>query len=219
MKTALIIMTPRILKPNIEYYQKLENVDKYFFQAFTEKQLKIVLNNFIKDTDYDYYIITADDLIVFQRHLDTILENVNEEYVVTGYCRTRPWSNQVNLTKKPLQGEKPNLFSYNFYFLYELSKFEKLIPTYFVGNALTTFPRKIILETPYDTYDGGQFDGWASDFSFSKRLYEKGIKMYGIRGVFMEHTPKNENFIIGVIKPKITKEKINGEEVEPNWSA
>jgi hypothetical protein len=219
MKTALIIMTPRILKLNIEYYQKLENVDKYFFQAFTEKQLKIVLNNFIKDTDYDYYIISADDLFVYQRHLDTILENLNNEYVITGYCRTHPWSNQINLAKKPILGDKPNIFSYNFYFLSELNKFEKLIPTYFVGNTLTAFPRKIILETPYDCYDGGKFDGWASDFSFSKRLYEKEIKMYGIRGVFIEHTPKYENFIIGKIKPKITKEKIDGEEVEPNWSA
>jgi hypothetical protein len=219
MKTALIITTPRILKPNIEYYQKLENVDKYFFQAFTEEQLKIILNYFIKGTDYDYYIITADDLIVFQKHLNTILENVNSEYVITGYCRTHPWSGQVNLTKTPLKGNIPNIFSYNFYFLNELEKFEKLIPTYFVGLALTAFPRKIILETPYDSYKGGQFDGWASDFSFSKRLYEKGIKMYGVKGAFMEHTPKKENFIIGKMKPKITRDKIDGEEVEPKWSA
>jgi hypothetical protein len=95
-KEILMILQPRAIPEAIDSLNKLD-IEKVWFRGYTEMELEIVLNDFIKDTDYDYYWIIADDVIVDNKPLEVLRPKLYEGEVVTGYCNLYQGSDYVNL--------------------------------------------------------------------------------------------------------------------------
>jgi len=96
-KEILMILQPRAIPEAIESLNKLD-IEKVWFRGYTEMELETVLNDFIKDTDYDYYWIIADDVIVDNKPLEVLRPKLYEGEVVTGYCNLYQESDFVNLS-------------------------------------------------------------------------------------------------------------------------
>jgi len=93
----LMILQPRAIPEAIESLNKLD-IEKVWFRGYTEMELEIVLNEFIKNTDYDYYWIIADDVVVDNQPLEVLRPKLYQGEVVTGYCNLYQGSNFVNLS-------------------------------------------------------------------------------------------------------------------------
>jgi hypothetical protein len=100
-KEILMILQPRAIPEAIESLNTLD-IEKVWFRGYTEMELEIVLNDFINDTDYDYYWIIADDVVVDNKPLEVLRPKLYEGEVVTGYCKLYQTSNYVNLSLKKL---------------------------------------------------------------------------------------------------------------------
>lgn len=100
-KEILMILQPRAIPEAVESLNKLD-IDKVWFRAFTEMELEVVLNDFIKNTDYDYYWIIADDVVVDGKPLEVLRPKLYEGEVVSGYCNLYQDSKFVNLRLKKL---------------------------------------------------------------------------------------------------------------------
>ena len=102
-KEILMVLQPRAIPEAIESLNTLD-IEKVWFRGYTEMELETVLNDFIKDTDYDYYWIIADDVVVDNKPLEVLRPKLYEGEVVTGYCKLYQTSNYVNLSlmKLPL---------------------------------------------------------------------------------------------------------------------
>ena len=96
-KEILMILQPRAIPEAIDSLNKLD-IEKVWFRGYTEMELEIVLNDFIKDTDYDYYWIIADDVIVDNKPLEVLRPKLYEGEVVSGYCKINQASDFVNLS-------------------------------------------------------------------------------------------------------------------------
>ena len=101
-KEILMILQPRAIPEAIDSLNKLD-IEKVWFRGYTEMELETVLNDFIKDTDYDYYWIIADDVIVDNKPLEVLRPKLYEGEVVTGYCKLNQSSDYVNLCSEKLQ--------------------------------------------------------------------------------------------------------------------
>jgi len=102
-KEILMILQPRAIPEAIESLNTLD-IEKVWFRGYTEMELELVLNDFINETDYDYYWIIADDVVVDNKPLDVLRPKLYAGEVVTGYCKLYQTSNYVNLSlmKLPL---------------------------------------------------------------------------------------------------------------------
>ena len=58
-----MILQPRAIPEAIESLNRLD-IDKVWFRGYTEKELEVHLNDLIEYTEYEYYWIIADDVIV-----------------------------------------------------------------------------------------------------------------------------------------------------------
>ena len=101
-KEILMILQPRAIPQAIDSLNKLD-IERVWFRGYTEMELETVLNDFIKDTDYDYYWIIADDVIVDNKPLEVLRPKLYEGEVVTGYCKLNESSNYVNLCSAKLR--------------------------------------------------------------------------------------------------------------------
>ncbi len=107
----LMILQPRAIPEAIESLNKLD-IEKVWFRGFNEPYLCEVLNTFIQETNYDYYWIIADDVIVSAKPLHKLRPIMYEGNVVTGYCKWHQESQYVNILHTPLKScygaEHPN---------------------------------------------------------------------------------------------------------------
>tara|TARA_B100000282_G_C31736757_1_gene493890 strand:+ start:2772 stop:3659 length:888 start_codon:yes stop_codon:yes gene_type:complete len=101
VKEVLMILNPRAIPEAIESLNTLD-IEKVWFRAFDEPSVCEAMNNFVADTDYDYYWIIADDVIVNNRPLEVLRPLIQEGKVVSGYCRWFEGSEYVNLLHKPI---------------------------------------------------------------------------------------------------------------------
>ena len=101
-KEILMILQPRAIPEAIESLNTLD-IEKVWFRGYTEMELEIVLNDFINDTDYDYYWIIADDVVVDNKPLEVLRPKLYEGEVVTGYCKLNHSSDYVNLCSGKLR--------------------------------------------------------------------------------------------------------------------
>ena len=81
-----MVLQPRAIPEAIESLNTLD-IEKVWFRGYTEMELETVLNDFIKDTDYDYYWIIADDVVVDNKPLEVLRPKLYDGEVVTGYCK------------------------------------------------------------------------------------------------------------------------------------
>ena len=100
MKSVLMIMNARDI-PECILSLKALKIDKAWFRGYTEPQLEKVINDFVRTTDYGYYILVSDDVIVTEAALENLLEVNESADVVTGWCNIFAGKTVSNVELKP----------------------------------------------------------------------------------------------------------------------
>jgi hypothetical protein len=215
-RNLLLVMQARILLPELDRIRAL-HIDKVWFRGYNEKQLETAMPKVIEDTNYDNYILLADDTLPEQKALDCIVEGLLSHEIITGYSNTHVGSPRVNLCRSPLRGTFPGPISYDWMTFADVSRKEQIFQTYFMGFSLTgmrrelwrAYPFKTVQMTPHPKRVLG-FDGWGSDFMLSKRLHQGNKLQLAHKDAFVVHTNRQENFIVGKIVPETVYDLLSG---------
>ena len=99
-RNCLIVLQPREIPECLESIDALP-LDRVYFRAYRERDLVAPINEFIRQTDYDNYLVVADDVIVTTEaylHVARLLEN---HEIATGYCHISQDSPLLNVVKRP----------------------------------------------------------------------------------------------------------------------
>jgi len=220
---CLLIMNPRRIDRVIDSIKPI-NIKKVWFTGFNSLQISGVLNDYVKNTNYDYYIVTSDDLVLNQTAFTNVLDKMSKFDVFTGYCNLYVDSEYVSLAKSPVtlkQQDYPRADDYDLLKLDEVVNYKnQIIETFLVSYSITTIKRDLWLEFPFAKYTAvarGKTSGVSSDHNFSMRLTNAGIKMFTHRDSFCYHLkqPKGkylygqankDGWLVGNVKPVVTEE-------------
>lgn len=189
----LAVMNPRRIPECIASLEALD-VRKAWLSNYTEWQLQEVMHELVEgEVPFTHLCLVADDCIVTQQALDAVLAHAPAHPVVTGYCRL-DWSHPlVNITRAPLHGHMPTAGAYDFYTLEDVQAWpEPVVPTGFVGFALTCMTRELWREYPFGAF-GSAHQAWSSDFHLSMRLRDAGVPMVAAREGLVGHLKKRWN--------------------------
>jgi GT2 family glycosyltransferase len=189
------IMNPRQIPECISAFERLD-VRRVWFTGWTEYQLTDVINQWVSDppVDFSHLVLVADDCIVSQPALDAVLAVARQgDPVVTGYCRLDYTHPDVNITRRPLMGDTPSVGAYDFWSFLEVEEWPgEVMPTGFVGFALTCMSRELWREFPFGCF-GSPGRGYASDFHLSHRLRDAGVPMVAATGGYVTHVKERWN--------------------------
>jgi len=190
------VMNPRQIPECIQSLKAL-SVRKAWLSNYTEWELQEVVASVVRDEAirFSHLVLVSDDCVVSQGALDAVLEAAERmpEHVVTGYCRLDSTHPQVNITRRPVMGDVPSAGAYDFYYLSEVQGWPReVVPTGFVGFALTCMSREMWREFPFGVF-GGEHRSWSSDFHLSRRLRDAGVPMVAARAGYVEHVKEKWN--------------------------
>lgn len=182
--TALLVLAPRDIPYCVEAIAGLD-VPKCWLRYMPEPQVVRKGNQEIAATDFDRYVVIADDCEPTQEALDLVLALHDEGHpVVTGYSNFDGKLPFVNLCWNKLSPPPPGLYSYGFY---DLASVRAMGPgpvvTTFAGMSLTCMSREMWLRFPLMVCDtGGQ-----CDYHMSYRLQEAGVQIVAPPQAFVLH--------------------------------
>ena len=211
-------MHPREIKIVKDNMDKLK-ISKVYFKGFYSRELKDKIDTFIRETDYDNYIVTADDVIITQDVLNLIEKCLEKYEVFTGYCNMYLGSEEVNLCSKPLtltNGIYPLIGDYNFMTFEDVKKQKDIFRTYLAGLSLTGMRRNLWLKYPLQAYLVNQNDikGVSCDHNLSYRLTKDNVSIYTHKKAYIKHLKKRkkgalmDGWIVGKKPAEIIKELI-----------
>ncbi len=228
MTSCLMVMHPREIK---EVMNSIDQFDmpKVWFRGYNSLEIGPVMNKFVEETNYDNYIITSDDLILFPEAMRIIVDFPVEYPVVSGYCNMFVGSEHVGLCSKPLtmvNGICPQESDYELMTQEEVDNMPTdIFETYFLGYSLTRLSRELWIKYPFKKYiirSGrnftGNLKGVSSDHHISMRLIQAGIKMYTHKQAFVYHLKPAQansrhgstlrtNWLVGKETPSVIWEK------------
>lgn len=143
----------------------------------------------IQETRYDHYLLVPDDCIVSQAAVDAVVALLDEgRPAATGWCRLAQGDPRANLTTGPIRGSRPRVESYDWWLADDVWDHpDEVVPTGFMGMALTGMSRGMWMRFPPDCYRGRGGHGWSADFSLSSRLRDAGVPMVAARSAYIEH--------------------------------
>lgn len=226
MISCLMIMHPREIQEVIQSINQID-IPKAWFRAYNSLEISGAMNKFVEGTDYDNYIITSDDLILFPDAAKIIMD---WNYpVVSEYCNMHVDSKYVGLCSEPLtltNGIFPQELDYVLMTQEEVdNQPTDIFETYFLGFSLTKISRELWLKYPFQKYiirSGrnltGNLKGVSSDHHISMRLTQAGIPMYTHKRAFCYHLKPSQiksrhgstlkrNWLVGKETPSIRWEK------------
>lgn len=212
-RNCLLVLQPREIPECLESIDSLP-IDKAYFRAFTEYQLVVPLNRFIRETNYENYLVVADDVIVSAEALLVVEELLEQHEVATGYCEISLDSPYVNVVRTPLRlehGAVPVMSDYDFYHGEEIRRLETpTFVTWFGGWALTGIRRTIWLNHPFRVNKVS----WAqSDFEWFYRFQRPLISH---RDAYIKHLKPTaagflqSRFVIGKVPPRVIFRRHHG---------
>lgn len=190
----LAVMNPRRIPECIASLERLD-IRRAWLQRYTEWELQSVIASIVDDEAiaFSHMALVADDCIVSQDALDAVLALARDYPVVTGYCRLAEGNPLVNITTRPLMGDEPTPFAYDFYRLEDVLAWPReVVPTGFVGFAVTCMSREMWRRFPFGVY-GHEGESWSSDFHLSRRLRDAGVPMVAAREGFVVHVKHEWN--------------------------
>lgn len=207
-RNCLIILQPRAIPRCLQSLAALP-IDQVYFRGFTEYQLVVPLNRFIRESDYENYLLVADDVIATPQALDVVVSLLDRHEIATGYCRLSQDSPYVNLTRGPLRlqnGKYPLMEDYDFYHGEEVRRLQDPVcVTWFGGWALTGMRRHLWLQYPFRV---NPTTGMQSDFEVFRQLARPVIAH---RDAYIEHIKPTlagflgTEFLVGKVPPRVTK--------------
>jgi len=239
-KEVLMILQPRAIPEAIESLNRLD-IDKVWFRGYTQTELEIHLNDFIEYSDYDYYWLIADDVIVDEKPMELLRPLLYGGKVVSGYCKLSQESNQVNLSNQVLslwnidyprpyptknhdrEDRDFKRFNYSsvseYMDLEEAQSHKDYFKTYFTGWSFTGASKEVWLKYPF------QVSIWGSqtDAQFVMRFVGRdGGEIWTHPEASHIHLKENteirleRNWLVGVQEPIIHfgDGKINREDID-----
>jgi hypothetical protein len=189
MNTALMILNPREIPDCMEALASLP-VAKCWIQYMPERQAAWAINEAIKATSFDRYVVISDDTRPTPEALAAVLalHDENTDLCVTGYCQLAADTPLMNLTTNVLPPPPPLVTSYAFMTKDEVEEYE-VIDTTFAGLALTCMTRELWLDHPLEVSEfGGQMD-----YVLSYNLAQSGIGIISPRDGFVFHVKERWN--------------------------
>ena len=189
---VLMIMQPRQIDEAINSLKENIDIPKVWFKAYTERQVVVRMNQYIKETNFSHYIVMSDDGVVSKKAADTILKygEMTEYDVFTGWMnmcleersgRTHKEGTLITNWDEWALGKestvcldslpplrhwfKPEAYEYppRETVTSMFKRPKELIQTSIACFAFTCASREIFLEHPLKTYPNGK----ASDHEFS----------------------------------------------------
>ena len=97
-KTVLMIMSVRNIKSFTDSVNKLP-CEKIWFKGYTEVDLAPIINNFIKNSNFENYFIVPDDIIIKPQQFNLLTNALNRHDIVTGWGMIRQNCNYTTATK------------------------------------------------------------------------------------------------------------------------
>lgn len=192
--SLLLILNPRELPTCLMGLERLE-CPKVWLSYFTEWELRDVIAEVIRVTDYERYTIISDDCVVCQAAYDDVVQlhtDLGGEAVTTGFCNLDLSSEYVNITTEPFQDSRPpDEGSYRWWTLDEVRNWDEgePVPSGFAGMSFTCMSKEQWQQFPWDCY--GAPRGWAADYHLALRLRDAGVPIFAPKTGFVFHTKKN----------------------------
>ncbi len=217
MSDALVILHAREVKPAHRAFHELP-IAKIWLSGYTEQELAGgVFNYAIEESNFDRYLVCADDILVRPQALEAVIKALDEGCeVATGYSQRSHTDMTVNVTSGPLADSWPTVEAYNFRQLQEVVSWpEPLVPTWFAGFSLTGMDREMWRRFGFGCFvdPGTEGPGYASDFFLSRALQKARVPISAVREAFCyhwrhswEHTndPRDDRVLIGEMTQQVT---------------
>ena len=195
MKPLLVILKFRELPQFREAVKDLK-IDKlwvkWYGQITIPDAYSVAREEFLKRTEYTHFMLLTDDVIVWQKHVDQLIEDGEHYDVISGWFNNdlTDHADDTNFSFY-LPHDPPCNGSYEAYRFQKIGRYSTKIPIVEVahqGTALTLLSRKIIEEVPFRSSNGCCIDA-----CLSLDLAKKGIKQYVDLRVRCLHLKINEN--------------------------
>ena len=217
---CLLIMNPRILMPALESIKECVDIPVTYFRAFTEPQVLVAINQYIRETNYTHYIMCGDDAIFTRKAVDCVLKYTEDESydVFTGWMNMHIEDNG-NFSREstvcfgrlpPIadEGWGPERDEYQpWVSMHTMARYkmrEEPLRTAYANFALTGMKREMWLKYPVMTHPRGN----SSDHQLSYRLQSGGIEVWTHPDAFITHlrrgwTPLLKQWLVGNQTPEI----------------
>jgi|TARA_Y100000296_G_C5168514_1_gene256030 hypothetical protein len=214
---CLLVMQPRNIQPSLESYKKSFDIPMVFFKAFTEPQVTLQLNKYIKEHDYTHYIIIGDDAIVTRQAAETVLEYTEDEIydVFTGWMNMHTESDGTFSVESTVNHNKircadpswgPSKEDYGEWVT--MDQMRKLPPepirTSYANFALTGMTKEMWERFPVACWPNSK----SSDHHLSLRLQGAGKKVWTHPDAFIRHLRRgwsslSDHWLVGNVSPEI----------------
>lgn len=215
---VLLIMNPRVIPEVIKSFKSIR-LPKVWFRGYNLKEVTYAMNHYISISNFRYYIVVSDDVIVTSDAVDKVCYYLKKYDVFTGYCNLHLETDEVNLCKEPLtlkNNKYPVLSDYKWFTQKEVDKEDDVFETFIIANSLTGMKKDLWLKFPTGVYFNpkGKYPHCycSSDHNLSYRLSSAGIKMYTHRECFVKHLKKNQNktmldgWLVGKVNPQVIED-------------
>lgn len=203
-------MNARRIPECIEGFEALD-CDVAWMTGYTDAELGPVHQQIVASTAYGAYVVVSDDCVVTQAALDAVVALLEAGHpAATGWCKLTQASPLANLCHRPLIGDEPKVSAYPFYRARDVHAYEgEIVPTHFMGFALTGMPRELWERFPYGAYTERRASGYSSDFHLCARLRDAGVPMVAARDGYVEHLkvtgrkPPSHRVLVGEVEPSV----------------
>lgn len=205
----LMIPNPRRIPACMDAFNALDT-DIAWLTGMAAREIPYWVNQIIDETDYAAYVVCADDCIVPQQALDAVIALLDAGHpAVTGWCRLDRTHDLANICDAPIVGDAPAESAYPFYRADDVLGYpDEVVPTHFMGMALTGMTRAMWKKYPH----GCLPNGTASDWHLSIRLRDDGVPMVAARSGFVDHVKETWNrsdrapenrILVGHVDPEV----------------
>lgn len=235
-----MLLHAREIPACLEAFRALD-IDQAWFRGYTESEASLQIAAFIERTDYENYIIASDDLVPTQGALSAVQRFLGAYEVVTGWSNISPAVQRANVLPNPLSLEykaasairtkvvravsllhlegvyRNQKFQINstlgvFPTVQETWTSPEVFRTYYVGWSFTGMRKAVWQRFPFGVKRDRLWQADVnSDWWFTRRANEAGVRMMCARDGFFYHLKSMENFIVG----KVPKEVIFHEAHQP----
>jgi hypothetical protein len=192
VRPLLAILNPREIPEFEESIQALP-IATVRLRGYTEREIADGVWEYVLDQatakGFTHLSLISDDLVVPARSLDLILEHAfaNPDRVTTGWANVDEHHHDAGITYQPLTDPEPTATSYRFPTWRDVLMGPEIQETFFTGFVATTCTVEMWRRYPYELYG----EGWAADYSMSRRLHADGVRIDCLRDAFCLHMKEN----------------------------
>lgn len=192
MRPLLAILNPREI-PEFEASVDALPIASVRLRGYTETEIADGVWEYVLDQatakGFTHISLISDDLVVPARSLDLIVNHAfaNPDRVVTGWANVDETHHDAGITYEPLKDAEPTATSYRFPTWRDVLMGPEIQQVFFTGFVATTCTIGMWRRYPYELYG----EGWAADYSMSRRLTADGVRIDCVRDAFCLHLKEN----------------------------